>query len=33
VWGSNGELKRKVSLGRWPALVFGLDIAENTNAA
>lgn len=33
VWGSNGELKRKVSLGKWPALVFGVDVAENANAA
>jgi hypothetical protein len=33
VWGSNGELKRKVSLKRWPALVFGIEVAESANAA
>jgi hypothetical protein len=33
VWGSKGELKRKVSLGKWPALVFGTDNTENASAA
>ena len=33
VWGSNGELKRKVSLAKWPALAFGIDVTESANAA
>jgi hypothetical protein len=33
VWGSNGELKRKVSLGKWPALAFGVEVNESANAA
>ncbi|GAA3842942.1 hypothetical protein AFIC_003026 [[Pseudomonas] carboxydohydrogena] len=33
VWGGGGELKRKVSLGKWPALAFGVEAAESENAA
>jgi len=33
VWGANGELKRKVSLGKWPALVFAAEAGESANAA
>jgi hypothetical protein len=33
VWGTNAELKRKVSLGKWPALVFAVETAESSNAA
>lgn len=33
VWGPNGELRRKISLKRWPGLVFEVDVAESANAA
>jgi hypothetical protein len=32
VWGANGELKRKVTLGKWPGLVFN-NVLESANAA
>jgi hypothetical protein len=33
VWGANGELKRRVSLGKWPALAFGVEATVRADAA
>jgi hypothetical protein len=33
VWGAGGELKRKISLGRWPGLVFDRPDQEAANVA
>ncbi|WP_316174529.1 MULTISPECIES: hypothetical protein [unclassified Bradyrhizobium] len=33
VWGAGGELKRKISLGQWPALLFDIEASETANAA
>ena len=33
VWGTNAEMKGKVSLGKWPALVFEVTSARSANAA
>ena len=33
VWGAKGELKRKVSLNRWPALIFDPSAGESANVS
>lgn len=33
VWGANGELRRKISLGRWPELIFTNPSKENADVA
>jgi hypothetical protein len=33
VWGAEGALKRKVSLNRWPSLIFEPEATEQSNVA